>query len=125
MGKNKQKSKLTKLKGGGGGGGGGGQGMKGTHKAFKVNTHKATKAKQKAKAVTTNLKRLNVQNRQQVNQSDDVFAQLQKDMKMTHKDTQKSVTSKKPDNSQKTAAAATTTHAPPNMEEATKLMESL
>ena len=57
MGKSKQRNRQTKMKGGGGGGERP-QGIKGTHKAFKVSVHKASKAKHKAKAVTTNLKRV-------------------------------------------------------------------
>lgn len=100
------------------------QGVRGTvHvKAFKVKSQQATKAKHRAKAVTTNLKKLNVQNRQQVSQSDSTFTELQKTMKTTHKEkltTANTSTAKVPAKSTTKPADA------PNMDEASELMASL
>ncbi|XP_038050383.1 ribosomal biogenesis factor-like [Patiria miniata] len=106
----KQKSQLVKAKGTS-------EKQPATHKAFKVSQHKATKAKHKAKVVSTNLKRLNFQNRQQVSRINDRFTDIQHSM----------VTSSKPKETTPTFTkkASKTETQQPNMDEATRQMAML
>ncbi|XP_002739730.1 uncharacterized protein LOC100371792 [Saccoglossus kowalevskii] len=74
MGKaNKQKSKLVKLKHSRKGNGAGQHGNQ--NNPFKVSSFKAMKAKNKAKAISTNLKKLKLQGKNEVTGSDEIQIQ--------------------------------------------------
>ncbi|XP_071958783.1 uncharacterized protein [Antedon mediterranea] len=63
-----------------------------TMKVFKVSHHKVVKAQQlKAKSVSTNLKRLNHQNKNKVKSNNDTFKELQQSIAEKKKDKQKKV----------------------------------
>ncbi|XP_022092135.1 uncharacterized protein C8orf59 homolog isoform X1 [Acanthaster planci] len=112
MGKTKkQRSQLVKVKGTS-------EKQSTNHRTFKVSQHKATKAKHKAKVVSTNLKRLNFQNRQQVCNINDRFRDIQ----------QSTVTISQPKATTPTLlkqVGKSSRSRPPNMEEATRQMAML
>ncbi|XP_022092137.1 uncharacterized protein C8orf59 homolog isoform X2 [Acanthaster planci] len=108
MGKTKkQRSQLVKVKGTS-------EKQSTNHRTFKVSQHKATKAKHKAKVVSTNLKR----NRQQVCNINDRFRDIQ----------QSTVTISQPKATTPTLlkqVGKSSRSRPPNMEEATRQMAML
>ncbi|XP_033122793.1 uncharacterized protein LOC117121658 [Anneissia japonica] len=93
MGKAKQRDQPGKLKIGTSKGKGTGP----TMKVFKVSNHKVVKSQQmKAKSVSTNLKRLNLQNKAQVKSNNDKFVQLQQQTAQTKKQEPHSAKPKNP-----------------------------
>ncbi|XP_033626212.1 uncharacterized protein LOC117289274 isoform X2 [Asterias rubens] len=115
MGKaNKQRSKLVKMRGTSEK-----QPTSSSQKVFKVSQHKATKAKNKAKVVSTSLKRLNFQNRQNVSKNDEKFTDVQISLTTSNK----SQSAKKPVVQKMSHSSSSIQQ--PNMDEATKQMALL